>query len=254
MALLVQVVADAEDSDAGFVGERLTRAHQADLVFLDRGGLPASLGPAAAPEADLLLLLGSARSVWDPAQADVVLAEAALVRSALASDVPVLGICYGAQLLAHALGGAVAEAPRPEIGWFELTSLDPVLCPPGPWTQFHSDAFAVPPGSRLLGTSPSGSQGFAHEPPGGPRALGWQFHPEVTADRFCQWVDRLREYCLRHGADPEQLRSAAAHHEPRLRGAAHALVDSAVAWLREPLDTRPPRAARSTRPALEVHP
>jgi GMP synthase (glutamine-hydrolysing) len=247
---LVQVVADGEDSDAGFVGERLVAAHDADLVLLDRDRLPASLPPGTG----LVLLLGSARSVCDPAQSGVVAAESELVRAALASHVPVLGICYGGQLLAHALGGRVTTAAQPEIGWFELTSSDPVLCPAGPWTQFHSDAFSPPPGSRVLGESPAGCQGFAHDTSRGARALGWQFHPEVTADRFRLWVDRLRDYCRRHGADPDRLLADAQHREPQLRRAAHDLVDAAVGWLDEPLHSDGTRPAQPFHRALEVHP
>jgi GMP synthase-like glutamine amidotransferase len=155
--LRVEVVADVDD-DAGFVGERLVDRHGAELVGLDRDALPAS--PSSGTS--LLLLLGSARSVLSPAEADTVESESALVRTALTAGVPVIGICYGAQLLAHALGGAVSVAPRPEIGWFAVTSADPTLCPEGPWAQFHSDAFTPPPGARVLGTSAAGCQGFAH--------------------------------------------------------------------------------------------
>jgi GMP synthase (glutamine-hydrolysing) len=226
----VDVIADGEDSDAGFVGERLVAAHEADLVFHDRDHLPTSLSPETA----LVLLLGSARSASVPEQAHVVAAESALVRAALASQIPVMGVCYGAQLLAHALGGQVTAAAQPEIGWFELTSFDPVLCPEGPWTQFHSDAFTAPPKARVLGVSAAGCQGFAHESADGARALAWQFHPEVTSDRFTLWVNRLRTYCARHGADPAQLVSLARPHEPRLRRAAYDLVDAAMGWLDAP--------------------
>lgn len=249
MMRLIHVIADAQDSDAGFVGERLLGAHGAELVLHDRDRLPASLSA----EADLVLLLGSARSVCDPAQARVVAAESALVRGALASHMPVLGICYGGQLLAHALGGRVAVAVQPEIGWFTLDSFDRVLCPPGPWTQFHSDAFSAPPGSRVLGESAAGCQGFSHENGHGARALGWQFHPEVTSDRFDDWIDRLRGFCRTHGVDPDQIRSDRPD-EGQLRRAAHDLVDAAVRWLEGSRDQDREQLKRSADPTEEVHP
>jgi hypothetical protein len=72
--------------------------------------------------------------------------------------------------------------------------------------------------------------------------VGWQFHPEVTARRFSLWVDRLRPYCRRHGADPEELLASAPGHEPRLRRNAYALVDATLGRL----------GATPSRPSLEV--
>lgn len=229
MSMCVDIVADADDSDPGFVGERLHDKHGADLVYRDRD----KIRTGDTPDADLVLLLGSARSAHAPEQSAVVEAEAELVRSALDSGVPVIGICYGAQLLAHALGGKVTASTQPEIGWYRLTSEDPKLCPPGPWTQFHSDAFVSPPLARVLGTSPAGCQGFADDSRVA-RALGWQFHPEVTPTRFITWVERLRTYCELHGADPDELIAAAREHEKALREAAYALTDAAITWLHAP--------------------
>ncbi len=233
MHMRVDIVADSQDSDPGFVGERLLDRYGADLRLRDRDQLRAG----DTSQADLILLLGSARSAREPEHTAVVHAESELVRSALDSGTPVLGICYGAQLLAHALGGQITVCSQPEIGWYKLTSQDPTLCPPGPWTQFHSDALVAPPLARVLGTSPAGCQAFADESRGA-RALGWQFHPEVTTKRFSTWVERLHTYCERHGADPDQLIAAAPQHEAALRQAAYALTDAAITWLQEPRRTR----------------
>jgi GMP synthase (glutamine-hydrolysing) len=226
MVLRVDVVADAVDGDPGFVGDRLVDKHGAELRFVDRDDIEAQ----APTRADLVLLLGSARSAHALAEAVVVESESTFARAALASGVPVLGICYGAQLLAHALGGTVTAAAQAEIGWFSIDSVDPSLCPPGPWTQFHSDAFTAPPTARILGASAAGCQGFTEETRAAP-ALGWQFHPEVTPKRFVTWIDRLRTYCTLHGADPDALIAAAYDQEERLRAAAYDLTDSAVDFL-----------------------
>lgn len=228
----VHVVADSLDSDPGFVGARLVDKHQAYLTHRDRDDLQSG----DALEADLVLLLGSARSAHAAAESSVVEAESELVRAALASGIPVLGICYGAQLLARALGGEVHPSAQPEIGWYRLNSEDPLLCPAGPWTQFHSDALIPPSTARVLGTSPAGCQGFADEAHRA-RALGWQFHPEVTPSRFITWVERLRPFCESHGADPDWLIATAAERETGLRQAAYSLTDVAISWLREPPGT-----------------
>jgi GMP synthase-like glutamine amidotransferase len=229
MLLRVDIVADADDMDPGFIGERLVDHFAADLQFRDRD----NIRRADSTTADLVLLLGSARSAHAAEQSTVVEAESHFVRSALDSMVPVIGICYGAQLLAHALGGTVGPSPYPEIGWYGLTSYDGGLCPAGPWTQFHSDAFMPPPHARVLGTSRAGCQGFADSTRAG-RALGWQFHPEVTPTRFITWVERLRAYCTLHGVDPNSLVAAAPEREATLRQAAYDLTDAAMAWLLGP--------------------
>lgn len=229
MFMRVDVIADADDSDPGFVGERIVDKYGADLVLRDRDEL--QVGDTS--DADLVLLLGSARSALAPEQSAVVEAEAELIRSALDSGVPVIGICYGAQLLAHALGGKVTAATKPEIGWYQLASEDPSLCPPGPWTQFHSDAFVPPLLARVLGTSSAGCQGFADDSRVA-RALGWQFHPEVTPKRFITWVERLRTYCELHGVDPDRLITAAREQEVAMRERAYVLTDAAIAWVQTP--------------------
>lgn len=225
----VLVVGDKGDDDVGFVGARLAELG-AELAPLDRDMLP---GPDALADADLLYLLGSARSAHNSAQAAVVGAEVRLVRGALARRVPVLGICYGAQLLALTLGAEVAPAAQAEVGWFRLDSRDPVLCPAGPWLQFHSDAFTPPPGVRVLGTSPAGCQGFAYGRDGG-RALGWQFHPETTPAELARWLDSARDWVLEHGGDPARIQTHADDHAEATRTAAYDLTDAALRWLGVP--------------------
>lgn len=222
----VYVTADTDDREPGFVGERLV-ARGATLEYLDRDAIHSY---ADLDEPDLLLLLGSARSGCAESQLSVVDAEASLVRAALDGGTPVMGICYGGQLLAHALGGAIQPAEKAEFGWHRIESVDPVLCPPGPWAQFHSDAFTPASSSRVLGTSPAGCQAYVDESRAA-RAIGWQFHPEVPGGRFLEWVDELEEYCRAHGGDPEALRRQAIDRGDAGRAAAYELTDAALDWL-----------------------
>lgn len=222
----VYVSADADDRQAGFVGARLVE-RGAELLYLDRDALPAY---AELDEPDLLLLLGSARSACAEEQNAVVEAEAALVRGSLDGGTPVMGICYGGQLLAYALGGTIQPAETAEFGWRRIESVDPRLCPPGPWAQFHSDSFKPAPTSRVLGTSAVGCQGYVDESRAA-RAIGWQFHPEVPGARFVEWVDELEAYCLAQGGDPDALRCEATERADSGRTAAHELTDAALGWL-----------------------
>jgi len=227
----VLVVGDPGDDDPGHVGDALLRRGGV-LRPLDREALPTWSDLDAA---DLLLLLGSGGSVTDPAKADRVARESALIRDALDAGVPVLGICYGSQILAAALGGSVSVAPHVELGWMSHDSYDDALCPAGPWLQFHGDAFSLPPGARLLGASTAGPQGMAWEgatPAGAPvRALGWQFHPEVTPQVLDSWVRIDSAYVAEHG-DREVLLSDTRRFAASAERAAHELTDTALEWLR----------------------
>ena len=228
MTMRVVVVADRQDDDPGWVGERL-RELGAELVTTYRDTLPATTDNAAVHVLDLLLLLGSGGSVHDQARADVVEAESALVREAVKAGVPVIGICYGAQLAAHAFGGSVRPVQRAEVGWFEIASNDDALCPAGPWLQFHSDVFALPPGARVLGATSVGPQGFVLDPlDGRGGVLGWQFHPETAPATLARWVHEETEYVVRHGGDPAALVQEAYDRADATRAATYRLVDAAL--------------------------
>jgi GMP synthase-like glutamine amidotransferase len=181
-AVRVLLIANRGDEDSGYVGDAL-REHGAELVTVlreDPNPLPGPVG------FDAVVSLGSEWSVYWPQVAAQVGREEDLLRSAVGAGVPVLGICFGGQILAHALGGTVTRAPTAEIGWFEVESDVPVLLPPGPYVQWHSDRFVPPPGSTELARSPAGSQAFVLG-----AALGLQFHPEATPAVVRRWVQEM---------------------------------------------------------------
>jgi GMP synthase-like glutamine amidotransferase len=112
------------------------------------------------------------------------LAEIALLRDALDTAAPVIGICLGAQLLAAAAGGAVYAGREPEIGWKPVTFTDAAATDPllagvaSPLTvlHWHGDTFDLPPGATHLASSAQyPNQAFRV----GERAWGLQFHVEV---------------------------------------------------------------------------
>lgn len=224
----VLVIADRGEDDAGWVGERLGQ----------RGGVLTTVyrnALGAARQADLVLLLGSENAVHDVSRAGVVAAESDLVRTAVQDGVPVLAICYGAQLAAHALGGSVRPTARGELGWFGVESHDLALCPPGPWLQFHSDVFTAPPGSRVTGESALGPQGFAVDPVAGcGGVVAWQFHPETTPATLDRWVGEADSYVRQHGGDPVAIARQTHQRAEVARTAAHRLVDAALDHLLRP--------------------
>ncbi|MGZ5410525.1 MAG: type 1 glutamine amidotransferase [Aeromicrobium sp.] len=222
----VYVVADDAGREAGFVGEQLEN-RGATLIYLERDELPV-FETLEAPS--LLLLLGSDLAAHAPQNAGVVESESELTSDALDAGVPVMAICYGAQLLARALGGTSFRAPEPELGWCTVDTTDPALCPPGPWPQLHKDVFVAPPTAKLLAESPTGHQAFIDESRAA-RAIAWQFHPEVTASRFILWVDEDADYYEAAGADTQALRDETREREAANREAAHQLTDAALDYL-----------------------
>jgi GMP synthase-like glutamine amidotransferase len=169
---------------------------------------------------DLVVALGAPWSVYGSPVQPWIEDELALLREAVDRAVPCLGICFGAQALAQALGGSVRPAPRPEVGWMAVESSDPELVPEGPWFQWHADSFTVPPGARLVARTEVAPQAFVLGP-----HLGVQFHPEITADLLGGWVAAGPHDLRSLGVDPEALLRETARREGEARARARRLFD-----------------------------
>lgn len=220
----IHVVADAKDKDGGYVVDRIVeRGGQIIEVDRDALGTFEDLGGS-----DLIVLLGSERSAHDSKWKHVVTAEAKLIRASLASGTPVMGICYGAQMLAIALGGTSWRSDQAELGWGRVDTVDPVLCPEGPWGQMHNDVFAPGPTSKILGTTWRGPQCIIDDA-WGARAIAWQFHPEVTPSTYERWVHE--GYFGDTGVDTVDLIRQAKANATQTRLRARALTDAALSYL-----------------------
>jgi GMP synthase (glutamine-hydrolysing) len=152
---------------------------------------------------------------------------AAWLREVVAFGTPLLGICYGHQLLAHALGGRVAANPRGrEIGTVEVELLAPARgdalfreLPEQLTVQAtHVESvLALPTGARCLAASRGDPhQAFAVAE----RAWGVQFHPEFDADVIRGYLEARREALSREGLDADALLAAvrdSAHGRALLR-------------------------------------
>jgi hypothetical protein len=114
--------------------------------------------------------------------------------------VPVLGLCFGGQLLARALGGESFRSNRAEIGWLPIKTNDPDLVSEGPWFNWHFDTFTLPPGAKLIAQTDVGPQAYVIG-----RSLGLQFHPEVTTEIMESWVKAYRHELDGDGVDPDAL-------------------------------------------------
>ncbi|MFC5065646.1 type 1 glutamine amidotransferase [Actinomycetospora atypica] len=94
----------------------------------------------------------------------------------------VLGVCFGAQLVAEMLGGSTRPLPVPRLGWREVTPHDDRVAA-GPWFSWHAAQLVPPPGATVLATDDDGVAAFRHG-----RCAGVQFHPEMTPELLDDWL------------------------------------------------------------------
>jgi GMP synthase-like glutamine amidotransferase len=168
---------------------------------------------------DLIVSLGAECAAFDDSM-PFVPREARLMRRAVDADVPVLGLCFGGQMLARVLGGEVFRSDVSEIGWLAVRSNEPELVPEGPWFQWHFDAFTVPPGATLIAESDVGPQAFVAG-----RSLGLQFHPEVTTEIMDDWVRVYRHELDADGVDPDALLEETKRRAPETRQMSRQLLE-----------------------------
>lgn len=168
---------------------------------------------------DLVITLGSEEAAFDDTVAWME-RERRLLRDAADADVPVLGICFGSQLLARVLGGEARRAERREIAWVNVDSRDRSMIDEGPWLQWHSDTFTLPPGAELLADGAVGPAAFTLG-----RCLGLQFHPEVTPELVEAWVAGTRDALERDGVDGDRLVAESRELDAANRARALALLN-----------------------------
>ena len=162
-----------------------------------------------------LIVLGGPMNVEDQHRRPHLQTELRAIEDALRQDKPVLGICLGAQLLAHVLGAPVRRHEHHEIGWYPLETTeagrkDPVLGALGegaPVFQWHSRTYSLPTGAQHLArTATCEQQAFCW----GRAAYGFQFHLEADTAMIERWLTlpayrrELAEAGL--GRDEEQIR------------------------------------------------
>lgn len=177
--------------------------------------------PDDATQFDGLILGGGGQSAYEVERFPYLENECALIRSALALQKPILGLCLGGQLIAKALGAEVRRAASKEIGFFQVTRTldgagDPlaVLLPPvfGA-AHWHGDVFEIPSsGVRLASTELTPNQMFRY----GRTCYGFQFHLEMTPALFEELVWDSPDYLIDSGVDPDDLIRQAREVLPQL--------------------------------------
>jgi GMP synthase (glutamine-hydrolysing) len=168
---------------------------------------------------DLVVSLGSEFAAFDDSK-PFVRRESTLMQRAVDEDVPVLGLCFGGQMLARVLGSENYRSDEAEIGWLPVRTHDADLVPEGPWFQWHFDVFTAPPGARVVAETDLGVQAFVAG-----RSLGLQFHPEVTTQIMDDWVREYRHELDDEGVDPDALLEETRRLADRSRANAMHLFD-----------------------------
>ncbi len=153
--------------------------------------------PNAAPSVEKyngLIVLGGHMGVYEADQYTHIKTEIKLIEQALKKNIPILGICLGAQILAHVLGSEVRKSPEKEMGWYdiELTTAgeNSRLLSHFKKTekifQMHGDTFDIPKSCEHLAVSKiCPAQAFSY----GTKVFGLQFHLEVDEAMILRWLN-----------------------------------------------------------------
>jgi GMP synthase-like glutamine amidotransferase len=202
------VIQHAVGEDIARLGEWLGDAG----LLLDTVPAYEGAGVPQAPDGyAAVIVLGGGMTAWDDEVAPWLPATRALLSAATAAQVPVLGICLGAQLLAAALGGRVEPGTEgPEIGPGLVAkrdaSADDPLFRQVPFTpdvlQWHYDQIStLPAGATLL----AASSRYQHQAFRIGRSWGVQFHPETTPAMVRRWAGEDAAHLADLGIDVDAL-------------------------------------------------
>src|SRR3989339_1858953 len=175
--------------------------------FLDENNIPYEIlelwrGDSFPQNSDNLkavVSLGGPMNVYEEDKYSFLKDEDIFIKKLLKKEIPLLGICLGAQLLAKAAGAKVYKAKKEEIGWFcvDLTdkgksdSLFKEISNKLEVFQWHGDTFDIPKdGSHLISGDIVPNQAFRI----GKNAYGFQFHIEINEEIIKLWFgDKLKQ-------------------------------------------------------------
>lgn len=212
--------------------EPVLAEHGYDVQYVDLAEgetTPSALVP------DLVIVLGASTGVYETEKNPYILDELAFLRERLSAKLPTLGICFGSQIMAAALGGTVHPGDTVQVGFRDITptaagALSPVRHFLGvPVLQWHGDTFTLPEEVTLL----AGSADYANEAFGIDEwALAVQWHPEVTTEMHEEWLVADEAYATGSGTSPEELREDRAANSAAMQTASRAFLTEWIEGLR----------------------
>ncbi|ABD27409.1 glutamine amidotransferase class-I [Novosphingobium aromaticivorans DSM 12444] len=186
-------------------------------------------------EPDLLIMMGGPMGVYEQDRHPWIACQLRRLRQRLEADRPTLGVCFGAQMMAAALGAEVYPGPAKEVGFHPVRVHDHALDGPlrhivdVPVLHWHGDTFTVPDNVELLASSHVYEhQAFRR----GRNLLALQFHAEMGEDeRFNAWIEEWPESVIEAGGTEADLRQAHDLHGPRAVAAGRRMIGEWVAGL-----------------------
>ena len=186
-------------------------------------------------EPDLLIMMGGPMGVYEQDRHPWIACQLRRLQLRLEADRPTLGVCFGAQMMAAALGAKVYAGPVKEVGFHPVTIHDHAAASPlrhldgVPILHWHGDTFTRPDNVEILASSHAyDHQAFRR----GSNILGLQFHAEMGLDeRFNAWIEQWPESVVEAGGDEASLRAAHDLHGPAAVAAGQEMVAEWLAQL-----------------------
>jgi GMP synthase-like glutamine amidotransferase len=205
-----------EDS-AGLIGEAFeSRGYEVDLRMMNADTASPSLDGF-----DVFVILGSYSAVYDEEVEQAWFGrELELIADAQRRNLPIFGICFGAQALCLFHGGVVERSNQPEVGWYDVEARNDSGIAKGPWFQYHFDRCVLPESAQLWATTPRAVQAFSVG-----RNVGVQFHPEIDDVQLRAWFASSDEGARELGIDVDALIEQTKLETPAARVRAADLVD-----------------------------
>ena len=181
---------------------------------------------------DLLIMMGGPMGVYEQDRHPWIRCQLRRLERRLAAGLPTLGVCFGAQMIAAAMGARVFPGPHKEVGFHPVRVADAVPANPltalddTPVLHWHGDSFDLPVGAERLASSDLyENQAFR----AGPNILALQFHAEMGEDpRFHAWMEQWPEAAVEAGSTPAALIAAHASHGSSAVAAGRRLI---AGWL-----------------------
>ena len=178
-----------------------------EMTVVDARGPDFGAQLAESADAELVIVLGSTAGVYE--EHAFIPVELAALRDRIDRRLPTLGVCFGAQAIAAALGEDVRPGGQVEVGYRSVTPTAAGLSSPVrhfagvPAAEWHGDTFTLPPATTLLASSAA----YENEAFGIERwLLAVQFHPELTDAMHEEWLIGDAAYVAAAGYDPDALR------------------------------------------------
>lgn len=207
---------------AGIFGEILSqKGFKINYLDISKGQLLTS----GLESYSMLFILGGYMGAYETEKYPFLNYEFKIIEYALKANVPVIGLCLGAQILAKVLGFNVYKGSNgKEIGFFEIKKTQQHPFFSGfdanfKAFQWHGDTFDLPESLRIFSSEKYPNQGFIYN-----NTTGLQFHIEVTQDMVKEWLKEYADEINQEHLNPIEILSQASIELPKLKAYAVSMI------------------------------